>query len=161
MKYRSYSHISICLLSLYFLQPFLSLLTSCTPSLFPVFSLPLFLCLLQFANSSKGVFYTHNTSFPLALLSLCFTFSSLFSFSSLLSFFLFLPSLSLSLSLSLQILGAATATMPHRFRWACYQISILVYCQFQNDALWDGMGAKTVSFPSQNTRNLFSSPFLQ
>ena len=42
MKYRSYSHISICLLSLYFLWPFLSLLTSFTPSLFPVFSPPPF-----------------------------------------------------------------------------------------------------------------------
>ena len=118
MKYRSYSHISICLLSLYFLWPFLFLLTSFTPSLFPVSSPPFSLS-FAILTVRRGCF-TPNTSFP--LLSSPF-FSSLFLLLSFpsplfpLSFLLFLP----FLSLSLQIFGAATAAMLHHFRRAWIQ----------------------------------------
>ena len=91
MKYRSYSHISIWLLSLYSLRPFLSLLLS-SPVSFPCFYAPPFPCLLYFFDNSK----TPTIHFSL-LLSSPFPFSPLISFSSLLSFFAFLPFLSLSL----------------------------------------------------------------
>ena len=71
---------------------------------------------------TKGVFYTHNTSFPLALLSLSFLFLLSLFFSSPLFSVFFFPCLPfLSLSLSGQIFGAATAAMPHRFRRAWLQ----------------------------------------
>ena len=88
MKYRSYySHISICLLSLYFLRPFLSLHTSFTPSLFPVFSLPpfsvsftIFLTVRRWCLHPQHIFPSFSPlSFPSPLFSL--------------SFFPFLPSL--------------------------------------------------------------------
>ena len=100
MKYRPYCHISICLLSLYFLRPFLALLTSFPPGLLPVFSLPipLFPCLYNFLTARKGCFT------PTIHLSLMLSspfpsfFSSLSLFLFLSSFFLSFSSFSLSLS---------------------------------------------------------------
>ena len=100
-----YTHISICPLSM---SPFFSLNFSVSSS-----SLPF--------DSYRGVFLhprRRNTSFSLDLLSLSFLFLLSFLCPLFSSFLPSLPFLSLSLSLSQQIFGAATATMPHRFRRA-------------------------------------------
>ena len=100
-----FSHLNLSSVTVFSRSPAISV-SSYTFSIefFPVFSPPPFPCLLHFFKQFVGVFYTHNTSFPLALLSLSFLFPSLF-LSPLSFLFLSFSSFSLSLSLSLSRLA--------------------------------------------------------
>ena len=94
--------------------------------LFPAFfNNHLFCVFVIFFYCSKGVFYTYNVSFPLALLSLSFPFlSSVSSPFFCLSLLSFLPFLFLS-SHCLPVFGAATTTMLHRLQRAWHDYLII------------------------------------